>query len=232
MEELKNTMDEESVNSASTEETVAEMPEVEAIPEDEGISSKLGAFVGKVVNKITAMKKKTLIILAAAIVVVLGGAITAAAYFNSPKVVAMNAITGFVEDFIERDEFSVVTDMLDGGSLEASLSKLQNDGEDMLDGASFSGKVYFDKDAIMFENIAVSANGQKINGNIYLSEDMIYISEDELIKEAYGAEFDKLADDLKDSIFAYGSGSDYAIPSEEIYNAIIEILENEENRTL
>ena len=173
---------------------------------------------------------KAIAIAAAAAVVCLVAVVSACAYFNSPKVVAINSIAGFVEDFIERDELALVNGLMDGGSVEASMSKLESDGESLMGDFSFSGKLYLSDKALMLQNVNVAVGDNKINASLYLSEDLLYVSEKEIIGGSYGIEFDELANDLKRSIFAYGSDSKYAIPSEELYDALISLFEDNDSK--
>ena len=171
------------------------------------------------------MKKILAIILAALVFVGAGTGIAFAIISNRPQNVAISAIVNAVEDIAERDEVAPMYNMLKQGSLTMSVDKITMNDEDVLGGAKFSGKMYFSKDAFMMEDIKVNYGDIKIDADYYVSEDFIYISEEEIFDAAYGVKFSDIAEELKDSIFAYGSGSDYAIPDEEMYNKVIEILE-------
>ena len=171
------------------------------------------------------MKKIIAIILAALVFVGAGTGIAFAIISNRPQNVAITAIINAVEEIAERDEVAPIYSMLKQGSLTMSVDKITMNGEDVLDGAKFSGKMYFSKDAFMMEDIKVNYGNIKIDADYYISKDFVYVSEEEIFDAAYGVKFSDLAEELKDSIFAYGSGSDYAIPDEEIYNQVIDVLE-------
>ena len=171
------------------------------------------------------MKTKVLaIIIAAVLLIGAGTGIGFAIYGNLPQNAAATAIFGAIEDFGERDEIQPLLKMLTKGSFEFSLNELKEGDEDILEDGKFSGKMYFSKDAFMLENLEFNAGDFAIAGDIYISEDLLYISEDELLKNAYGIELKKIVEDFEDSIFAYGSDSEYAIPDEETHNDIVSAL--------
>ncbi len=165
----------------------------------------------------------------AACVTVVGGGVTTTAVVNSPKVVTANAISSMIEDVFAREEIEPVYNMLKGGSLEMQVSEVKEKDVDLLNGTSCSGKVYFSKDALMFEDLKMQYGNFKIDADLYLSQDTVYISEEEILDGAYGIKMDTLAEDLEDSIFAYGSGSKYSIPDKELYETLVEGLEGATN---
>ncbi len=187
------------------------------------------------------VNKRALIIVSAALLVCVAGGVSVGVYANSPEVVTANAISKFAEDITERSEIEVLLNVLKGGSVKASVSSiLHNDGlpwqnTELLEGDdSLSGKVYFSEKALMVEKLNINSGETSIALNAYLSDKLFYVKEDNIIKDAYGATYDKLAENLKNSIFAYGSDSDYAIEDKEAYDSIIKSLENpvsEEMRT-
>ena len=181
-------------------------------------------------NKIN---NRTTIIVASILLVCCVGGIAAGIYFTSPEVVAAKAITKFAEDFAKRDDVSTLVNIVDGGSVEASVSSilwkygLPWESEELLqDGAALSGKIYFSDNAVMLEKIKLGNKENSISLNAYLSDKLFYVKEDNILKGAYGAEYDTLAENFKNSIFAYESGSDYAITDKEAYDSIIKYLDN------
>ena len=148
---------------------------------------------------------------------------------NSPKVVMANAVKGAVEDVLERDEIKPIYTMLKGGSLQASISEWSENGVNYLDKQSYSGKVYFSKDALMLEDVTVQIDTFKLQADAYLSSDFVYINEDKILGDAYGFKMEDLAGDLDDSIFAYDSGSKYSLKNvmdEDMYDQLMESLES------
>ncbi len=177
------------------------------------------------------MKTTTIIIIivvaACVLLGALAGGVGIAAIANQPEIVAANALKGALTDIFERQELKAINNTLTQGSVAVSVDGVKCGEEDLMDGVKVSGKVYFSeaKKAVMIEDLVIKDDEHKIQGTVYVSEDMVYISEEEIVKGAYGAKFDELADDLADSIFAYGSGSEYAIPDKEAYETIINVLE-------
>lgn len=170
------------------------------------------------------MKTKLVAILLSAVLLLGGATIGLAVYNNTPEVLARNAILGMFQDLIQRDEINPLYNMVTQGSLEVSMSEFQEDGEDLLDNTALSGKLYFSKKALMLENADVKLFGGDFHasGNIYISDELIYIKEDHILGGAYGISPQELSGDLKNSIFAPDSGSEYAFPDEEIFDAITE----------
>lgn len=175
--------------------------------------------------------KRLVIILAVCVGIVGTGGVAAGVYFNTPEVVAINSVKNFVDDLLDRDEFSAVNNMIDGGSLEASLSEISNEGENLLEDASFSGKLYFSKKAYMLEDLSIKIKEAKINADIYGSYDLVYISEKNILDGAYGTTPGDIADEFADSIFAYGSGSEYEITDKETYDTILDTLKSLDTAT-
>ena len=163
---------------------------------------------------------------------VVGGGAVGVGVMNSPKIVMANAITGVVEDVVERDEIKPIYNMLKKGSLEASISSWQEDGYNYLEGQSYSGKIYFSKDALMLENVSVKIDNFQVNGSAYISSDLFYVEEDKILGDAYGVKMDEIAKDLDDSIFAYDSSSKYSLKNvmdEDTYEQLLESFEGSKN---
>lgn len=178
------------------------------------------------------MKNAVLIIIisvVAAAVLLAGIAIGAvsAIFANRPENVAATALMGAAEGLTERQEIKPLINTFSKGSVTASVKDITLDGEDMMEGFEVSGKVYFsEKDrAFMIEDLLVKKQSSKIMGDVYVSPEMVYVYEQEILGEGYGVELGKLTDDFRNSIFAHGSGSDYEISDEITYNQIIDILE-------
>ena len=169
--------------------------------------------------------KKTLIALILAGVLLIGGIVTGVVIWNSPSVVAARVITGVTDDFLDREEVSPIVDILEGGSIEASMSSISVDGQEYLDDASLTGKIYFSKDALYIDDVNVTSSGKGFAGEAYISKNTVYIREENIFNGAYGVDYSSFAKDLANSIFAADSGSDYAL-DEETYDRIISAFEN------
>lgn len=173
---------------------------------------------------------KKLILIGVALLLVVGMAITGVTLLNTDKNVTLRSIQNFAEGLMEREEISPIIKTLSGGSVEASLDKIVDTeySENLLEDTFISGKIYFSKNAIMLSDFNSKIYGTKIAGDLYVSEDVIYVNEENILKGAYGVQLSTLTEDLKESIFAPDSNSNYAI-DEEIFDQIIEALESANN---
>lgn len=187
------------------------------------------------------MKKNTLItvipVVAAAIFLVslLAGAVGVGftVIANKPENVAATALRGTIEGLTERQEIKPLKNTFTKGSVAVNASDITCDGEDMLDGLEVAGKVYFSRDdkALMFEDLMIKREANKIQGSLYASTEVIYVSEEEILGDGYGVDLGGLAEDFRDSIFAYGSGSDYSIDDKEAFDFIMDLLECSDQMT-
>ena len=150
------------------------------------------------------MKKLIIIILAA--VLAGGGALAGfAIYNNQPENVATSAISEAVEDLLEREEIAPLANMLKGGSLEISAEVdpeklgLGLFGNDAL---KAGGKMYFSEDAFMLEKLSVEYGDVKLSGDAYVGEDIIYVTNKDILGGTYGIIRGKMASAFKNSEFA------------------------------
>ena len=174
------------------------------------------------------MKAKLLLITVFVVIALaVGGTVVAVTIFKEPAVVATNALGGLAKDVLERDEIKPFCELFTSGSIEASLDGMKVNGYDSFGEGSISGKLYFSEDALMLRNVNVNlADGAlDLSGDAYISEDVIYVNEQEILGGTYGINFSTLADDLANSIFAPYSGSEYAL-DEKTYDTIIKRLDN------
>ncbi len=143
---------------------------------------------------------------------------------NLPKNVFAKSVVGFFEDAVEREEIEPIYNMLKKGSLEASLSKVKYEGIDFMEDRSFSGKVYFSDKGLAVKDVQVDMDGLQIEGEAYLTSDLVYVQEKHILDGSYGIKKKNFEKDLGDSIFAYDSESAYAISDEDTYNALIDTV--------
>ena len=164
------------------------------------------------------LKSKKIKILFVSVIVVLvaalGTVIGLILYANKPENVTIKAVSGVLEGLVEREEISAAYKMLERGSVFVSVDKIEEDGDDYLDGITFSGKLYFAQDALMGEDLTLAYGGKDLVGSVYLSNEMVYIYEKDILKEGFGVEFSELSNDFKNSIFSSSSESAYALPEE------------------
>ena len=173
------------------------------------------------------MKIKLLIIIVAAALAVGGVTAGVTIYNNQPQNVAISAVMGVFDDLAQREEIAPIVNMAEKGSLKFSMSELSVDDEDMLESFDVEGKLYFDSNkAFMLDDFKFKYNDKKITGSAYVSSDTIYINETSLIDANIGVVKGDLAEDFEDSIFAYGSGSQYEIEDKETYDLIVDVLKS------
>ena len=180
------------------------------------------------------MKKGAIIIIASTVVamillasMVIGAlGIGATLIANKPENVAAAAIKGTMDGLLDRKEIKPLLNTLSKGSITASVSDIMYEGEDMMDGFEVSGKVYFSeaKKSLMIEDLIIQQEANKLQGDVYISPELAYVYEQNVLDGAYGAEFGRLTEEFKNSIFAYNSGSEYAIDYES-YEEIVDMLE-------
>lgn len=162
------------------------------------------------------------------VIVIIAAVVGLGIYFNQPEIASAQALVGVIDDFADRDEIAPLTKVLSKGSIEFSATEFTSDGDAVL-GEDFEakGKLYFSssKSAFMIEDLYLNYNDTTWGGNMYISPDKSYIKETEKLDINVGLVKGEVADDFADSVFAYGSDSDYEIYDEDAYNTIIEILE-------
>lgn len=175
---------------------------------------------------------RRLIIFIVVVVAVLGIAVAGYWFLNSPEIVAYRALRMAAIDFTEREEIEPLLNTFKKGSAEFNLNKITMGNEVPFDGQA-SGKLYFSSNAFtgnafMLSDFTFKYDSIDINGDLYISDEEIYVEESQVLQGAYGAKLDELADDLSKSIFAPSSNSQYAL-DQETYDIIIKTLENLED---
>ncbi len=175
-------------------------------------------------------------ILGIVIALLVGGATGVIIYERAPQNVIAGTVRGFYEDVLDREEIRPVHNVLTQGSVFAKMDECRYtyNGSDLMANTSFSGKLYFDDVAVMVEDAALEMEGIVLAADLYVSDEMLFVSEDKMFEDAYGIVYKTVAEEFRRSIFAYGSGSDYAIQDKEIYDMILNILEslgNEDMKT-
>ena len=169
--------------------------------------------------------KTKLIVLIVTLAVAIGGGATAAVVLNTPENVAGRAISALADDFFERDEIEPISDVFSGGSLDFSLTGMNdNNGVELMDDNCVKGKLYFSDEAFMLKDFDLKLPDVELFGEVYLSRDVIYVSEENILGDTYGVDFSALADDFKGSIFAPGSDSYYEL-DEDVYDRFVDMFE-------
>ena len=105
-----------------------------------------------------------------------------------------------------------------------SQTSITQDGETSQ--VTNSAKIFFADDGIVLQNINFSQLDVAIQGELWLTEDFVYISEQNILGDAYAWERGKLAEQFEKSIFAYGSNSKYSINNQAKYDDALKLLKH------
>lgn len=177
------------------------------------------------------MKTKLIVTIISTVVIALGGTVAGVTIANNPSYVASRAIAGFAEDFLERDEFEDVKKVLNGGSIQMALNGIEADGEDMFEGNSIEGKIYFSKDAISLTNVGVKFAEADLDFelDLYASKNEVYINDH--VQGAYGVKYSTIVEEFSNSIFSPDANTAYSLDETtyERVNSILEAVENSES---
>ena len=102
---------------------------------------------------------------------------------------------------------------------------------------AFKGTIYFDEDdqSIYIKGLDINYGNVDINGEAYLSPELVYVQESNILGGKYGLALDSLREDIKKSIFKYDVDDDgdpideYTLANwmtEEEYNALLDAIES------
>lgn len=186
------------------------------------------------------MKKKHILILVSSIATVLVIAAIVVAgvmvYADQPENVVADSLTGAVEGLMERDELRPVANMLTQGSLTVNVNSVKRNygngkSSDVLGGMSGSGKVYFSSDALMLEDVNIIQDKKSVikNADLYLSDSLIYLKEENFLHDAdehgYALKLHGLREQLEQSILNPTSKSEYALESKELFDEVCRIAD-------
>lgn len=177
--------------------------------------------VPELINRVKNLTKKQLIFIGCAAAVILA-LIIGVALYNSPSAVADRVIGRAAEDFVERDEIDYMLSLLTGGSVDVAY-KGDVDGVKV----DANAKLFLNADEneymLQLLQLDATAEGQKLGltGSVYLSDDTVYVANDEILKGAYGVERGTLEEGLKNSILHPESESPYAL-DEQTFDALLQ----------
>ena len=205
--------------------------------------SKIASFFGSIFKR-----KIVAIALASTVVVGAGVGAGVAVYANTPENLVARSVAQVFSSITERQEIQLLANVLTKGSIQFSVGNFSAEsayneyrGENLVDSyeeahgetiLDVSGKLYFGEKAFYAEDIAVDVEGFKLNADAYISEELVYVNEADFLGGAYGFSTKNLAEQFKNSIFAYGSDSEYAIPDQETYDLILDACKSFENSKL
>ncbi len=163
------------------------------------------------------MKKKLIIIIAASLLaVVLATSVTSVALANTPQSIAARAVSNTSDDLLARPEFEPLVQLFTGGSLQFSLNSVKDeDGYDYFRSNYVTGKAYLSTDAAYLTDVDVRLGEVNLEGSAYISDDFVYVSENEILRDSFGVKYSQLASEFSQSIFAPNSGSKYALSDKD-----------------
>ena len=165
------------------------------------------------------MKKLAIIILATTLIIA-GVTVGISIYANSPKTVVRNSFENLFEDLSEREEIAPFIDVFTRGSVTVDASAdIGENGK-----VSFGGKLYFSENELYLENLHAKANDIKLDADLYVGEDYMYLTNNKILGGTYGVVYDDIVSNLKKSIFAPDSGSKLSL-DEETFDQLIKMLE-------
>ena len=151
------------------------------------------------------------------------GSVTTGIVVNTPEYVFSKSLSNAFEEVLERDDLETIIDVFEQGSIDLDY--------EMIDERSLGGKVYFglDDNKIYFEDVYFKdfTDGTNINGNIYLSDELVYIENDKYLNGAYGIKLDNLSEQFKNSIFY--KDSKYTLDDEykNVIDALLDYYDND-----
>ena len=165
------------------------------------------------------MKKLAIIILATTLIIA-GVTVGISIYANSPKTVVRNSFENLAEDLAERDEIAPLIDVFTKGSVTVDASAdIGENGK-----VELGGKLYFSEDELYLENLHAKANDIKLDADLYIGEDYMYLTNKKILGGTYGVVYDDIVKNLKKSIFAPDSDSEFSL-DEETFDQLVKMLE-------
>ena len=171
--------------------------------------------------------KKILIVAIVAAVLLISTVVGITVYANAPGVIVKNSISGVFDDLAERKEIAPILKMAEKGSLSLDVNSEESDFD-----VKLGGKIYFGKnDKVYIENLFVESDNIELSADAYFDGDYAYIDNEEILGGAYGIARGELADEFAESIFAYGSGSEFSLVDQVKYNEILAFLKAIDSET-
>ena len=146
------------------------------------------------------MKQLAIAILVLSLLIV-GVTVGVSAHANNPKTVVRNSIGDIFEELAERDEIEPLVNVFTKGSITVEASTEVSEDEEI----KMGGKIYFSEKDLYIENLHVKAADVKLDADIYVGEEYMYVNNDKILGGAYGVVYDEIIDNFKKSIFAYDS---------------------------
>lgn len=147
------------------------------------------------------------------VVAIIGTAVAAGVgiYMNRPATVMQTSVQGLLTEVFEREEFEVITNLMNSGSAEIILGLSDGDND-----VSLEYKEYFglDRRETYIEKLKFSVNDFAVDGSFYAGEDYMYVSLPEIYSDAVGIVRGNSEKKFNSSIFAFESETDYELDEE------------------
>lgn len=179
------------------------------------------------------MGKKLLIIIIAAVIAVgaVGVGVGVGIFLNRPQAVMQTTVKNVLEDAFERQEFDVVTNLLESGSMEIILAASNGEHEVSLEYKEYFGLKKYET---YIEKLQFSADDFSVSGSMYVGEDYMYVSVPSICEDPLGIVRGKTEKEFAGSIFAFDSDSDYELEEKtsDAIKVLCRIYDEEQDKNL
>ncbi len=162
--------------------------------------------------------KKMIIAIIIAVSLLIAGIVATVLIINTPSIVMAPTVTSAFSDFMKREDVRQIQNVFENGSVSFDVLDEESNTD-------VSGKLYFNLDEykLMGENIELTRGDISLSGNFYISKNLCYAQNEEILGGTFGIKAGNAAEEFEKSIFAFGSGSKYA-SDEETHDTVYEIL--------
>ena len=135
--------------------------------------------------------KKMIIAIIIAVTLLIAGIVATVLIINTPSIVMAPTVTSAFSDFMKRNDVKQIQDVLENGSVEFDVL----DGES---GTDASGKLYFglDEHKLMGENIDFKRGNVSLSGNFYISKNLCYAQNEEILGGCFGIKAENSAEEF------------------------------------
>ena len=162
--------------------------------------------------------KKMIIAIVIAVALIISGIVVTIVIINTPSIIMGPTISSAFSELMKRDDLKQIQNVLENGSIEFEAVDAESSSD-------MRGKLYFglDEQKLMAENIVIKRGEVSLSGNFYASRNLCYAQSEQNLGGAFGIKSGNAAEEFEKSIFAFGSGSEFAV-SKEMHDIIYEIL--------
>ena len=162
--------------------------------------------------------KKMIVAIIIAVTLIIAGIVATVLIINTPSIIMGPTVSTAFSDFMKREDIKQIQNLLENGSVEFDVLDEESNTD-------ISGKLYLglDEGKLMGENIALKYGDLSLSGNFYVSKNLCYAQNPELLGGTFGIDIGNSAEEFEKSIFAFGSGSKYAV-DKQTHDTVYEIL--------